>query len=98
MKKNEVSLTDNFHGSFNAYHQYVSKYKIFGKYLQPFTRYSTNEKPEVPKCQMLAANILKRVFIVRTCFPDEAGLMYFNSQLINTRYGMGDGQFNSARS
>ena len=30
-----------------------------GKYLQPFTRYSTKEKPEVPKCQMLAANILK---------------------------------------
>ena len=37
---------------------YVSKYKILGKYLQPFTRYSTKEKPEVPKCQMLAANIL----------------------------------------
>ena len=43
----------------------VSKYKILGKYLQPFTRYSTKEKPEVPKCQMLAANILKRVRFVR---------------------------------
>ena len=57
--KNEVPEIDNFHGSFNAYHQYVSKYKILGKYLQPFSRYSTKEKPEVPKCQMLAANILK---------------------------------------
>ena len=27
--------------------------------MPPFTRYSTKEKPEVPKCQMLAANILK---------------------------------------
>ena len=42
-----------------TYYQYVSKYKILGKYLQPFTRYSRKEKPEVPKCQMLAANILK---------------------------------------
>ena len=57
--KNEVSQIDNFNGSFNAYCQHVSKYKILGKYLQPFTRYSTKEKPEVPKCQMLAANILK---------------------------------------
>ena len=32
------------------------KYK--GKYLQPLTRYSRKEKPEVPKCQMIAANIL----------------------------------------
>ena len=28
--------------------------------MQPFTRYSRKEKPEVPKCQMLAANILKQ--------------------------------------
>ena len=47
--------------AFNAYHQYVSKYKILGKYLQPFTRHSRKEKPEVPKCQMLAANILKMI-------------------------------------
>ena len=37
-----------------------------GKYLQPFTRYSTKEKPEVPKCQMLAANILKVRLEART--------------------------------
>ena len=37
---------------------------ILGKYLQPFTRYSTKEKPEVPKCQMSAANILKEVNFV----------------------------------
>ena len=56
---NEVSKINNFHGSFDAYYQYVSEYKILGKYLQPFTRYSRKEKPEVPKCQMLAANIFK---------------------------------------
>ena len=45
-------------GFFPLLHQYISKYKILGKYLQPFTTYSTKEKQEVPKCQMLAANIL----------------------------------------
>ena len=44
---------------FQNAHFIKPKYKIFGKYLQLFTRYSRNEKPEVPKCQMLAANILK---------------------------------------
>ena len=53
--------------TFNAYHQYVSKYKILGKYLQPFTRCSRKEKLEVPKCQMLAANILNILFALIYC-------------------------------
>ena len=53
------NMIGNFHESFNAYHQNVLKYTIVGKYLQPFKRNSTKYKPEVPKCQMLAANILK---------------------------------------
>ena len=45
----------------HSMHQYVSEYnlKILGKYLQPFTKYSTKENPEVQKCQILAANILQ---------------------------------------
>ena len=35
--------------------------------MQPFTRYSRKEKPEVPKCQMLAANILKSLFQDNIC-------------------------------
>ena len=31
--------------------------------MQPFSRYSKKEKPEVPKCQMLAANILKLILL-----------------------------------
>ena len=44
--------------SMHIINMYPNK-KILEKYLQPFSRYSTKEKPEAPKCQMLAANILK---------------------------------------
>ena len=39
---------------------FASESELMHRYtLQPFTRYSRKEKTEAPKCQMLAANILK---------------------------------------
>ena len=71
-----ISMARSMHG--HAYHHYVSKYEILGKYLQPFTRYSTKEKPEVPKCQMLAANILNLCLTVYSVMHKRLGRLSFS--------------------